>query len=569
MSIQGVYDLNGNKMVDTTVRFGYKEPEVAQLFDVLITEIMSDPVPSIDLPNVEYLELFNNSDKPINLNNWSIGDASRTVLLDSFALMPQTFVVLCDEKVASAMADFGAVLPVNSMPTLNNSGDSLTLYNSRNQVISHVKYSTDWHRETWKQTGGWSLELRDLTQPCGGRENWNSSRDTRGGTPGALNSINEVNGDFEAPTLTYATITGWQTVELNFSESIMSYHPDVSDFNIIGHQIKEIDMPNYKAIRLTTENKFELGEPYEVLVSNIMDCAGNRLLKERTRIAIPEQMSEKDLLVNEILFNPIKGGVDFVEIYNHGKKILDLSDLFVARKGDQGDWTDFKPVVDRSYLIFPGDYVVLTSNAESIQHQYPRSKGRQILETLSLPPMPNDSGNIYLTTKTGVEIDGLSYSDEMHFELITNEEGVSLERRSFVQKTDDPGNWTSASYVENYATPGYRNSQFIRLEKETDGFSLGPDPISPNGDGYNDALLIHFTPPDRDMNVNIRVFDQLGRIVSFPVNTALAGERNIYVWDGVMQNGQLAPPGIYVVHLEALSIHGSRVHHKKGFTLIR
>jgi len=363
LSIQGVYDLNGNKMVDTTVRFGYKEPEVAQLFDVLITEIMSDPVPSIDLPNVEYLELFNNSDKPINLNNWSIGDASRTVLLDSFALMPQTFVVLCDEKVASAMADFGAVLPVNSMPTLNNSGDSLTLYNSRNQVISHVKYSTDWHRETWKQTGGWSLELRDLTQPCGGRENWNSSRDTRGGTPGALNSINEVNGDFEAPTLTYATITGWQTVELNFSESIMSYHPDVSDFNIIGHQIKEIDMPNYKAIRLTTENKFELGEPYEVLVSNIMDCAGNRLLKERTRIAIPEQKSEKDLLVNEILFNPIKGGVDFVEIYNHGKKILDLSDLFVARKGDQGDWTDFKPVVDRSYLLA---IIPLTSVFQSV-----------------------------------------------------------------------------------------------------------------------------------------------------------------------------------------------------------
>ena len=41
-------------------------------FDVLITEVMFDPIPEVGLPNDEYIEIFNNSNRSISLSELQI-----------------------------------------------------------------------------------------------------------------------------------------------------------------------------------------------------------------------------------------------------------------------------------------------------------------------------------------------------------------------------------------------------------------------------------------------------------------------------------------------------------------
>ena len=47
---------------------------------------------------------------------------------------------------------------------------------------------------------------------------------------------------------------------------------------------------------------------------------------------------------------------------------------------------------------------------------------------MDLPSFPNDSATIYLLTPDSIVVDKFSYSEDMHYELINDPEGISLEK---------------------------------------------------------------------------------------------------------------------------------------------
>ncbi|RYF81402.1 MAG: lamin tail domain-containing protein, partial [Chitinophagaceae bacterium] len=165
--------------------------QTAGPYQIVITEIMADPSPVVALPNAEYIEIKNVSATAFNLAGWKISDASSTATIaTSLVLQPDSLVILCANSNVAAFSVYGRTIGVTSFPSLDNDGDLLTLRSSQNKVIHSVSYSTGWYGNEAKKDGGWSLEMIDPKNPCGGKDNWKASLNNLGGTPGKTNSVN-------------------------------------------------------------------------------------------------------------------------------------------------------------------------------------------------------------------------------------------------------------------------------------------------------------------------------------------------------------------------------------------
>jgi hypothetical protein len=66
-------DEAANNLMGVNSPFRFKR---AHYGDIIVSEFMADPSPTITLPETEYIELFNNSEDSINLTNFYLGDSS-------------------------------------------------------------------------------------------------------------------------------------------------------------------------------------------------------------------------------------------------------------------------------------------------------------------------------------------------------------------------------------------------------------------------------------------------------------------------------------------------------------
>ena len=63
LSIENIEDLEGNSSLPQTFEVSYLIGETPEIGDVILTEVFPDPSPSIGLPSVEFIEIFNTSTK--------------------------------------------------------------------------------------------------------------------------------------------------------------------------------------------------------------------------------------------------------------------------------------------------------------------------------------------------------------------------------------------------------------------------------------------------------------------------------------------------------------------------
>jgi hypothetical protein len=165
------------------------------------------------------------------------------------------------------------------------------------------------------------------------------------------------------------------------------------------------------------------------------------------------------------------------------------------------------------------------------------------------------------------KIDQLNYSKKMHFGLIKDADGVSLERISFKNSTDAPGNFRSAAAAAGFATPGYKNSQWIEESPSAEEVFLLSKTFSPDNDGFEDVLSInyHFAKPG--LVANTSIFTDKGVLVRrIQKNQTLASEGTV-VWDGLNEQNEKASLGIYVIYMEVFDLRGNVRKYRKSCAL--
>lgn len=288
-------------------------------------------------------------------------------------------------------------------------------------------------------------------------------------------------------------------------------------------------------------------------------------------ILLLNQAPNYPLIINEILFNPPQGGVDFVEIYNPSLNSIDLQQVYLANINSKGDIASIQRISSQPHLMLPGTYRVLTTQASTILSHYPSAVAQNIIEMTRLPAYNNDEGRVilahYQLQPTGSStlqiIDSLHYTAKMHTKLIKNPKGISLERQSTDRPTNSPGNFSSAAISSGGATPGYINSS---NQPPLNELILHSRIITPyRTEGPLLELTYQITQPD--LFATIQIYDEKGRVIkNISRNTSIPSS-GTWNWDGLSDQQQQVPTGIYTIFIHLYNTSNYRQVFRKSFVL--
>lgn len=560
LKVKNICDLTGNCIKDS-IYFGLSED--GSLGRLIINEIMANPEPSIGLPKYEYIELYNPTADTIHLNSWKIQMNSSMVNLPNDSILPNQYMVLCPASAVSALSTYGKSIGVTSFPSLLNSGMNIRLTDASGSFIGMANYSEDWYSDDMKKNGGYSLEKIDYRNLMEGKNNWKASNDNKGGTPCSANSVASENLDITLPKLLVAEVLDEKTIKLLFSEpmdSLMLTFTNNFDIdNGIGHPASATLVgTEYNTVTISLANSLAVGTIYSLCLSqNITDFSGNKLISNCLPIALSQTPEWNDIVINEVLFNPNAGGVDFVELYNKSDKTFDLKNFSLANRNSTTKQLDqVYSASDTSRLLFSNEYAVISVNSQLVKQFYRTENDKAFINASNLASFNNDEGYVVLLDTTLSPIDELRYKESMHSKLLNDFKGVALERINPDLASSSASTWQSAAQTVGFATPTYKNSQWVEPSVKNDDFTLSPETFSPDADGRDDYLLISYKLPNEGSTANIRVFSANGTEVKRLASNLLIGTEGTLTWDGLNNQNQRVPMGIYIVYIEYFNPNG-------------
>lgn len=562
LSTQNIDDLSANTSGLQTVNFSYLVAEVPSPGDLIINEFMCDPSPVVGLPEVEFVEIYNRSNKILNLTNWKLGDASSDGTVQGGWLQPGDYLAL----TATANVDsFVVATAVTSFPSLNNTGDNIVLRDDNGITIDSISYTDDWYKDANKEGGGYSIERINPLDPCTDITDWAASNSINGGTPGQQNSIFDNTPDTGLPSIDQLIALPPNYLEIYYSEGMDS--TSLADAGISTSPVLSItdhyvltEYPSMSIIEFA--DNFIPSQNYTITLTAVGDCWQNTT-DLTASFALPDDIVEGDLVINEILFDPVSGGSDFIEIHNASDKLLDLYNLSIANYDD--DTISNIKLIEEHALVPPGGYYVLSEDIVQLQ-QYYASAVTDVLLEMDLPSLNNDSSTVYLIDNTTI-LDKVSYSDDWHFRLLDDKEGKTLERIDPAGPSDDANNWHTAAEQVGFATPGYRNSQFYPAI-ENGSFSYTSETVSPDNDGFEDILQINYQMAEAGYVGTFKIYDDRGRKIATVFDQELLGSEGTYKWDGVKDDGLKATIGTYIGIFEAFAPNGGAVYaERKAFVV--
>lgn len=160
-----------------------------------------------------------------------------------------------------------------------------------------------------------------------------------------------------------------------------------------------------------------------------------------------------------------------------------------------------------------------------------------------MPAFNNENGNATIRFAGNKALDSFNYDVDLHYALLDETEGVSFEKLVLDKDNNLKSNWNSAAESVNFASPGYKNSNFISLDNKEE-ISLSSKGFNPYN---NEIVLINFNLKESGYLANIRVYDAEGHQIKALSNNELLGSSSIVKWDGTNEDDQLERAGIYII----------------------
>lgn len=458
LQISTIRDLAGNPLNTVQLPFSYYS---AQANDLIINEIFADPDPSVGLPTIEFVEVYNRTNLAISLYNWHFTDAypdEMGAILPNVTISAGGYLLLVPVGGAAAYSGFGTVVEVSGFPSLNNSGDALALLRDDGAVIDAVTYSDSWYRSSTKKAGGWTLERINPDNFCAAAaNNWIASENANGGTPGAANSVLGAYPDTTAPVATQVIVSAPSVLTLYLSEPIVDIENasfQLSDnLGIVETTYHESD----NTITLMLNNSLAANTIYTLTLDDLQDCNGNISSVQNISVGLPQAALPYDIVINEIYIdleppseyeqpNLDLPAAQFVELYNRSNKVISLLNWEIR------DMTDTSYLAN--YYLLPQSYVVLCREDKVGLFA---DEGIPALGVASFPLWNTTGDAASLYDDDGILIHAFLYTKASYKDPIKQEGGWTLEMIDSDNPCNTTDNWR-ASVAPIGGTPAALNS---------------------------------------------------------------------------------------------------------------
>lgn len=542
-------------------------------FDIVFSELMVDPTPTQGLPPFEYIECYNRSNHDIAMSKWVLSNGSSKITLPDIFLPRGSYLLITSKEAHGLFNHLNHVIYELPSGFLNNEKGTLWLSNEKGEIISYVQYQSDYNTDKIKREGGWSLEIIDPDNPCGGSGNWAASRSLSGGTPGYTNSVAGKNPDRKRPFLSQIALPDDSTCILFFSELLHPYSllPENYTLQSIGHPVQtSFFQNNGRAIELKFNETLQKDVYYHLAVaSDVTDCVAQPVTDTLPAITLPELPDSGEIVINEILFETDDTLTEFVELYNATEKFLDAGSLYLIRLDTiSGEVISGVQPLPRGLIMGPGSYLAITNDADKLLKYYHSPFPGNIFSWGKIFTLPDLGARLELQRGDGRVIDQAVYSSAMHFPLLQRTRGVSIERVNPRTSGLRADNWHSAAASAGYATPGAKNSQFIVEQKNNNNWlCIRNSTFSPNNDGVDDILTIDIKPSEPSTMVTLSLYTAEGRWVRHIAYQQYIGSEATFTWDGTV-NGRLLPAGIYILYARLMNSKHIIGEQKKTCTLV-
>ena len=563
LTISGLKDLPGNAMNVFMSEFEYfAHPKPG---DLLISEILFDPY----VNQQDFIEVYNVSNKTLLMDGLRIKNMQNLQeksIVNKILLRPGQYLALTPD-VASLKITYSppteANIETNDLPAFNNDEGHIILALSDGSILDSFTYADNWHLFFDGKTNveGVSLEKANLIPFDNRRSNWvSSAKEVKYASPGYVNSLKL---DKIAPEISSLEVVSPEVILLTFNDILNeSSAEDTKNYVVdqgVGRPVfATLNTLKTNQVLLEFNNNFSPSSTYTITIEGIEDKNNNKITSTELSFGYGLSPEPGDLVISEILFNPNSGGQDFVELYNTRSEGVQIKGLSIKNR-DNGQIK----TIGEYYVIPAKSYCAISSNINSLIQIYSPPDTARLIENV-LPVFNLDEGNVSIIDISGLILDSFDYHEDLHQQLIDKEDrkGVSLEKIRLLPFTNASSNWHSSAKAGNYATPGYRNSNYIGVQDIEDMFFIENKVISPNGDAKNDLLILQYQFPSPGFIANISVYSSEGYKVKNLTKNELLGEEGVITWDGSDDNGIRERLGIYIIEGTVFDVNGN-VHRVK------
>ena len=254
IQVNGITDCSGNLLDESANSANFGLPSPAALLDVVINEVLPNPRTG----GAKFVEIYNASEKILNLQNWrlanrnSAGDPDnfRTITSDVFLFGPQEYLVFTDDSNVLAneypKGKSERFLQM-SLPSYPQSGGSVILIDDNVTILDQLNYDEDLHHPLVKDYKGVSLERISVNTLTESRENWTSGVQSEGyATPGYQNAqrlqVDGIADNFSIEPKSFAPddpgTPNFATISYQFANQ--GNVANITIFDVLGREIKKV-----------------------------------------------------------------------------------------------------------------------------------------------------------------------------------------------------------------------------------------------------------------------------------------------------------------------------------------